>query len=118
MQDPTKQSPHEGSIESPDHRHPLADIDQIVHAPARLMVLTHLYVVEEADFIFLMRQTGLTWGNLSTHLSKLEQAGYVEIVKTYKGKKPYTLIRLTEQGREAFREYKKSMKKVLDDLPD
>ncbi|HEY5731063.1 MAG TPA: transcriptional regulator, partial [Anaerolineales bacterium] len=51
--------------------HPLADIDQIIHAPARLMVLTYLYVVESADYVFLMRLTGLTWGNLATHLNKL-----------------------------------------------
>jgi DNA-binding MarR family transcriptional regulator len=98
--------------------HLLADIDQVIHAPARLMVLSYLYVVESADFIFLMRLTGLTWGNLSTHLSKLEEAGYVAIVKGYKGKKPHTLVRLTEHGRVAFREYKRSMQRVLDDLPD
>jgi len=82
------------------------------------MVLTYLYVVESADFIFLMRLTGLTWGNLSTHLSKLEEAGYVTIEKTFKGKKPHTLIHLTKRGRAAFSEYKKSMQQVLDDLPD
>ena len=98
--------------------HPLADIDQIVHAPARLMVLTYLYVVESADFVFLIRLTGLTWGNLSSHLSKLEGAGYVAIEKGYRGKKPHTMIRLTDQGRKAFREYKRSMQQVLDDLPD
>ena len=98
--------------------HPLADIDRMIHAPARLMVLTYLYVVESADFVFLINQTGLTWGNLSTHLSKLEEAGYVAIEKTFRGKKPQTMIRLTGQGRAAFREYKKSMQQVLDDLPD
>jgi DNA-binding MarR family transcriptional regulator len=107
-----------------DHRidqetvHPLADIDQVIHAPARLMVLSYLYVVESADFIYLRQLTGLTWGNLSTHLSKLEESGYVAIEKGYRGKKPHTEIRLTEQGRDAFREYKKSMQQVLDDLPD
>ena len=98
--------------------HPLAEIDQIIHAPARLMVLTYLYVVESADYVFLIRLTGLTWGNLSTHLSRLEKAGYVAIKKEFKGKKPHTSISLTEQGRIAFRGYKKSMQKVLDDLPD
>jgi DNA-binding MarR family transcriptional regulator len=98
--------------------HPLADLDQIIHAPARLMVLTYLYVVESADYVFLMRLTGLTWGNLATHLSKLEEAGYVEIQKTFDGKKPKSILRMTEQGRNAFRAYKKSMKQVLDDLPD
>jgi len=98
--------------------HPLADIDQIIHAPARLMVLTYLYVVESVDYVFLMRLTGLTWGNLSTHLSKLEDAGYIEIEKTFKGKKPHSIVRLTKQGRASFQEYKRSMQQVLDDLPD
>ena len=97
--------------------HPLADIDQVIHASARL-VLTYLYVVESADYVFLMRMTGLTWGNLSTHMAKLEQAGYIEMLKEFKGKKPHTKIQLTEQGRAAFQEYKKSMQQVLDDLPD
>lgn len=98
--------------------HPLADIDRVIHAPARLMVLTYLYVVESAEFIFLMRLTGLTWGNLSSHLSKLEGAGYVAIEKEFRGKKPHTMIRLTGEGRVAFREYKQSVQQVLDDLPD
>ena len=98
--------------------HPLADIDRVIHAPARLMVLTYLYVVESAEFIFLMRLTGLTWGNLSSHLSKLEEAGYVAVEKEFRGKKPHTMLRLTDKGRAAFREYRQSMKQVLDDLPD
>ena len=98
--------------------HPLADIDQVIHASARLMVLTYLYVVESADYVFLTRMTGLTWGNLSTHMARLEEAGYIEMLKEFRGKKPHTKIRLTEQGRAAFREYKKSMQQVLDDLPD
>jgi DNA-binding MarR family transcriptional regulator len=98
--------------------HPLVDIDQVIHAPARLMVLTYLYVVESADFVFLRNLTGMTWGNLSTHLSKLEEVGYVKIEKDFRRKKPHTMIRLTAQGRDAFREYKKCMQRVLDDLPD
>ncbi len=97
--------------------HRLADIDQVIHAPARLMVLTCLYVVESADVLFLKSMTGLTWGNLSTHLSKLEEAGYLVIEKGYKGKKPHTSVRLTEQGRTAFRSYKQNLQ-VLDDLPN
>ncbi len=97
---------------------PLTDIDQMIHAPARLMVLTYLYVVESVDFVFLTRLTGLTWGNLSTHLTKLEQAGYVTIEKTFKDKKPHTIIHLSEQGRSAFQKYKKRFKRILDDLPD
>jgi DNA-binding MarR family transcriptional regulator len=106
------------NLQTDPELHPLADIDQVIHAPARLMVLTYLYVVESADYVFLIRLTGLTWGNLSTHLTKLEEAGYIAINKEFKGKKPHTTISLTKQGRAAFREYKKSLQQVLDDLPD
>ena len=98
--------------------HPLAGIDPIIHASARLMILTYLYVVEKADYVFLMRLIGMTWGNLATHLNKLEEAGYIQIQKTYNGKKPQSILSMTEKGRTAFRAYKKSMQQVLDDLPD
>ena len=75
-------------------------------------------MIESADFVFLMRMTGLTWGNLSTHLSKLEDSGYIAVQKKFKGKKPRTSIRLTDEGRAAFREYKNSVQQVLGDLPD
>jgi len=97
---------------------PLADIDQIIHAPARLMVLIYLYVVESADYVFLKNQTGLSWGNLSTHLSKLEAAGYITVEKGVNGKKPQTMIHLSDAGRKAFGKYKKNMQQLLDDLPD
>ena len=97
---------------------PIANLDRLIHEPARLMILAVLYVVESADFTFLMRQTGLTWGNLSSHMSKLEEAGYIEVEKTFKGKRPNTMLRLTDEGRTAFRDYRHSLKQVLDDLPD
>ena len=96
----------------------LLNIDPIIHAPARLSVLTYLYVVDRSDFLFLKNMTGLTWGNLSTHLTKLEQAGYVMIEKQFRGKKPHTMIRLTDSGRAAFQAYKEDMQRVLDDLPE
>ncbi len=98
--------------------HPLVDIDPIIHAPARLMILTYLYVVDSADYVFLTRMTGLTWGNISTHLAKLEEAGYVAIDKQFKGKKPHSLVRMTDEGRAAFRQYKDSIQQVLAELPD
>ena len=98
--------------------HPLADLDRIIHSPARLMMMTYLYVVESVDFIFLMRLTGLTWGNLSSHLSTLEEAEYVEIEKKFIQKKSHTMVNLTEKGRQAFRAYKQLMLQVLTDLPD
>ena len=97
---------------------PLTNIDPLIHTPARLMVMTYLYVVDSLDFVYLKRMTGLSWGNLSTHLSKLEGAGYVLINKSFQDKKPRTMIQLTEQGRSAFRKYKDDMQQVLGELPD
>lgn len=93
---------------------PLADIDRVIHEPARLLLVATLSVVESADFLFLMNQTKLTRGNLSSHLSKLEAAGYVEIKKEFVEKIPRTLLRLTEEGRNAFVEYRQKMQQVLD----
>ena len=98
--------------------HPLADLDRIIHSPARLMMMTYLYVVESVDFIFLMRLTGLTWGNLSSHLSKLEEKAYVNIEKQFIQKKSHTMVNLTDKGRQAFRDYKQLLLQVLTDLPD
>jgi len=94
------------------------DIDKIIHEPARLKILAQLYVVESADFIFIMRQTGLTQGNVSAHLSKLESAEYVEIKKGYAGKRPQTMISLSKKGRRAFKKYIKDMRQVFDGLID
>ena len=89
------------------------DIDKIIHEPARLMIMSYLYVIESADFVFLRNQTGLTDGNLSSHLSKLEVAGYVDIAKKFKGKKPQTRLKLSTKGREAFEIYREQMNRVL-----
>lgn len=97
---------------------PIADIDRLVHEPARLMILAILYVVESADFLFLMRQTGLTKGNLSSHMGKLEAAGYIDIKKEFVDKIPRTLLRLTDKGREAFQTYRQGMIQVLEDLAE
>jgi DNA-binding transcriptional ArsR family regulator len=91
----------------------LAEIDRVIHEPARLMIVSLLAAVKEADFQYLHLATGLTKGNLSIHLSKLEEAGYVAIEKTFKGKYPLTLCRLTEKGREALASYKRAMKAAL-----
>jgi DNA-binding MarR family transcriptional regulator len=95
---------------------PLADIDRVIHEPARLLILAYLSVVESADFLFLMNQTKLTRGNLSSHLSRLEAVGYVEIKKEFVEKIPRTLLALTAQGRNAFDEYRRNMQQVLDSL--
>ncbi|MFW9831172.1 MAG: winged helix-turn-helix domain-containing protein [Candidatus Thorarchaeota archaeon] len=85
------------------------DLDPIVHSPARLKILTVLKQVESADFLFLLRQTSLTRGNLSSHLSKLETANYVTITKEFVEKIPRTLIQLTEEGKNALETYRQQM---------
>ncbi|MDX2344389.1 MAG: transcriptional regulator [Acidimicrobiia bacterium] len=92
------------------------DPNRLVHEPGRLAVLVVLNAVEEADFLFLMAQTGLTKGNLSSHTAKLEGAGYVEIEKGFVGKIPRTIYRLTEDGVGALREYREHMAEVLGSI--
>ena len=96
----------------------LAEVNRLVHEPARLAIMALLYVVESADFTFLVNQTGLSWGNLSAHMSKLEEAGYLDVEKTFRGRRPNTNLRLTTAGRSAFEEYRRSLKQVLGDLPE
>ena len=91
----------------------IADIDRVVHEPARLMILLFLYALESSDFLFLMNATELTWGNLSSHLTKLEEAGYVQIEKTYEGRKPRTLVRMTPDGRKAIKKYRETIDLAL-----
>ena len=106
----------EKKIKSKDRIQPQTDIDKIIHEPARLIIMSHLYVVKSADFVFLRNQTGLTDGNLSSHLSKLESTGYIEIEKKFKGKIPQTLVKLSKKGREAFDLYREKMEQVLSGL--
>lgn len=91
----------------------LAEIDRIIHEPARLMIVALLAAVEEADFQYLRLATGLTQGNLSTHLSKLAEAEYVDLEKTFRGKYPLTICRLTVRGKEVFDKYRKVMRAAL-----
>ena len=92
----------------------LAGVDRLIHEPSRTIILAILATVDSADFVYLQRETGLTKGNLSVHLSKLEEAGYISIEKTYKGKIPLTLCELTDNGRKAFEEYHAQLKTFLD----
>jgi len=96
----------------------LAEVDRLIHEPSRSILLAILAAVESADFLYLQRETGLTKGNLSVHLSKLEQAGYVGIEKTYRGKVPLTLCRLTDEGRRAFDQYRKQLKQFVENTKE
>ncbi len=91
-------------------------VDRLLHEPSRLVIASILYTAEKADFLFLLRETGLTKGNLSAHLAKLEDANYVEIEKTFRGKIPQTLVQLTPAGRKAFEEYRSQLKKIVDEI--
>ncbi len=94
-----------------------SEIDRLIHEPARFQVLALLYVIESADFTFIMNQLGLTWGNLSAHITKLEDGGYVAVEKGFKGKRPQTMLSLTREGRKAFQAYRQTMKQMLDEIP-
>lgn len=85
----------------------IVNFDRLIHEPSRLAIMAVLAASEGADFTYLLNATGLTKGNLSAHLSKLEDAGYINIVKTFKGKYPNTMCSLSKQGRAAFKEYRK-----------
>jgi DNA-binding transcriptional ArsR family regulator len=89
------------------------DLDRVIHEPARLLIVALLAGVKEADFLWVQRESALTKGNLSSHLAKLEETGYVEVEKTYRGRIPLTLLRLTRQGRAAFEAYKRNMNGLL-----
>jgi DNA-binding transcriptional ArsR family regulator len=96
----------------------IAGIERLVHEPGRLLVLACLAVVTRADFLYVMRETGLSQGNLSSHLSKLEAAGYVSVEKTFVGKVPRTVLQLTGAGREALRSYRSRLMDALSRLPE
>jgi DNA-binding MarR family transcriptional regulator len=93
-----------------------ARVDRLIHEPARLAIMTNLFVVESANATYLLQQTGLTWGNLGSHLAKLEDAGYVEVVKGYQGKRPETTVSLTDRGRSALVEYRERLMTALEPI--
>jgi len=95
------------------HIRKIAEIDRVIHEPGRLMIVALLYAVDKADFLYLQHETEMNKGTLSSHLSRLEEAEYVEVVKTYRGKIPQTLLHLTDDGRKAFEEYRRKLKGAL-----
>jgi DNA-binding MarR family transcriptional regulator len=91
----------------------IADIDRVIHEPGRLMIVALLSAVARADFLYLQHETGMNKGTLSSHISRLEETGYVAVVKTYRGKVPQTLLSLTATGRRAFEQYRRQLKEAL-----
>ena len=92
----------------------LSGLDRVIHEPARLMLVALLSSVESADFLFLLKESNLTKGNLSVHLSRLEEAGYLQTEKTFRGKIPHTEYRLTSKGKSAFEQYRKSLGSIFN----
>ncbi len=88
-------------------------LDPIIHSPTRLAILSVLISVENANFTFLKESIKTTDGNLSTHLSKLEESGYITIKKMFKGKKPQTTCTITLKGREAFENYLDQLEMIV-----
>jgi DNA-binding MarR family transcriptional regulator len=93
-------------------------LDRLIHEPARLAIMTNLFVVDSANATYLLQQTGLTWGNLSSHVGKLEEAGYLLVEKRFKGKKPQTTISLTPTGRTALTAYREHILQTLSEVTD
>lgn len=91
----------------------VAGLDRVIHEPGRLMIVALLFAVDRADFLYLQHETDMNKGTLSSHISRLEEAHYVEVLKTYRGKVPQTLLRLTTAGRKAFEQYRRNLKQAL-----
>jgi len=91
----------------------IASLDKTLHEPARLSVAACLYVVQSADFVFIQSQTGMTGGNLSSHLKKMKDAGYISITKSFDDARPKTTLALTKDGRSAFESYIKAISALL-----
>ena len=89
-------------------------LDPLLHSELRLAVMSLLISADEAEFPYIQEQTGATAGNLSMQIDKLSAAGYIEVEKTFKGKRPCTLCRISERGRQAFEEYVDALKDYLD----
>lgn len=92
-------------------------LDPLLHSELRLAVMSLLISADEAEFPYIKEQTEATAGNLSVQIDKLSAAGYIEVEKTFKGKRPCTLCRISEKGRQAFKEYVDALKDYLDISP-
>jgi len=90
------------------------DLDRTIHAPARLLLMKLLYVLDGADMVFLKNETGLTWGNLSVQIKNLQDAGYISVEKEFVENKPHTIVSMLQTGRTAFEQYREDIKGLLD----
>ncbi len=95
---------------------PQIEIDRLIHEPARLIIMANLYIVDEADFVYLTQQTGLTHGNISTHTARLQESNYITVEKMFVANRPRTVYRITEEGRTALRQYRQQVGNLLADI--
>lgn len=89
------------------------DLDPVLNTPVRLAIVSALIKLKQADFAYLQETTATTQGNLSHQIKRLQEAGYIEVIKTFKGNYPHTLCKLTARGRKAFEQYVEDIKKYL-----
>jgi DNA-binding transcriptional ArsR family regulator len=92
-------------------------LDRLIHEPARLMILTVLAGAAEVEFRFIEQVSGLSKGNLSSHMSKLEAGGLIEVIKSFRGKKPLTTLRITPEGRAGLARYRRHLAEVIAGIP-
>ena len=92
----------------------LKELNPLLHSQLRLAVMSILMCVEEADFVYLKEKTESTVGNLSVQITKLSEAGYIEVEKTFAGKRPRTICRITDNGRTAFEDYVTALRTYID----
>ena len=103
----------EVSIPSPEFAGAMDALDEVIHQKARLGIMSTLLALGEADFKLLKESLGLSDGNLSTHLALLEERGYVEVRKEFKGRKPHTTAVPTDRGRTAFAKYLATLERII-----
>ena len=99
--------------DDPQNESPLVEIDRLIHEPGRLIIMATLYVVEEADFVYLAQRTGLTAGNMNSHMARLVGSDYVAVRKTFAANRPRTVYSLTREGRAAIEQYRQHVGNLL-----
>ena len=86
---------------------------RFIHEPNRLLIIAQLYALEKVDMLYLKKTLGISWGNLSFHSTQLEERGFITIKKQFIGKKSYTVLRITSEGKAHFEDYKRAMREFL-----
>jgi DNA-binding MarR family transcriptional regulator len=92
-----------------------SEVNKLIHAPIRLGIMTILNSASKVNFIYLREKLDVTDGNLSSHMEKLEKAGYVKVKKSFIDKKPNTIYSITEKGKKAFRGYLQHLEKIIEE---